>query len=184
MKHEYSLIIRVLIAILVTALYEFFYIIFNPATIYSSWFLLKLLGYDADVSGINMTINGAKFIFIEACIALAAYYLLFLLVIFTKGLGFRKSVKLFLLGSLLILAMNIIRIDLLIVLFLEAGKKWFGAVHMIFWKFIAGIYVALVWIFLVRKFKIKEIPIYSDLKTLYDKSLFGKKSVKKKIRRK
>lgn len=175
MKHEKSLVIRTLIAILVTLLYSYFYAIFNPATIYSSWFLLRIFGYNAIINGMTLLVNGGGFAFIAACIALSAYYLLFLLVIFTKGLGLKKSLKLFFLGALLILAMNAVRIDLLIVLFLEAGMDWFNAVHMLFWKFISGVYVALVWIFLIRKYKVKEIPIYSDLKELFNKSLFRRK---------
>ncbi|MFH1376679.1 MAG: pacearchaeosortase [Candidatus Woesearchaeota archaeon] len=175
MKYESNLILRTILAILVTGLYNFFYLIFTPATIYSSWILLKVLGYDIGVFGNNLVFSNVNFIFIEACVALSAYYLLFLLIVFTKGLSLKTSLKLLVVGTALILVMNIIRIDLLIILFLEAGKTYFDVVHMIFWKFIAGIYVALVWIVMVRKFKIKSIPIYSDLKELYDKSLFRRK---------
>ena len=175
MKHEHNLIVRVIIAIVVTSVYNFFYNIFTPATVYGSWILLKLFGYSGSIIGNVMTIRNANFIFIEACIALAAYYLLFLLVIFTKDLSLKQSIKLLVIGSGLILIMNVIRIDLLIILFLEAGKMYFDFIHMVFWKFIAGIYVALVWIFLSKRFKIKTIPFYSDLKELYGKSIFGKK---------
>ncbi len=180
MKHEYSLIIRVLIAVFVALFYNYLYLIFTPISVYSSWFLLKILGYEAIIHGSKLSINGAQFIFVEACIALAAYYLLLLLILFTKDLSLKMSAKLFLLGSLLILIMNIIRIDLLVVLFIEAGKRYFDIVHLAFWKFIAGIYVALVWILLVRKYNVKSIPIYSDLKELYKKTIFRTKKKKRK----
>jgi len=34
--------------------------------------------------------------------------------------------------------------------------------------YLTGVYVAFVWIFLVKKYKIKSVPIYDDLKTLYN----------------
>ena len=80
-----------------------------------------------------------------------------------------KGIKLFFIGSLLILLMNIFRIDILILSSVKFGKVWFDAIHMIFWKFLSTLYVAFVWIFLVKKFKIKTIPIYSDIKYLINK---------------
>lgn len=78
----------------------------------------------------------------------------------------------FLSGSLLILIMNISRILILIFVLIEFRTNYFEAIHMVFWKLISGVYVAFVWIFLVLVFKIKSIPIYSDLKELYKKSIF------------
>jgi exosortase/archaeosortase family protein len=180
MKHEYSLIVRTFIAVVVSVFYNYFYFIFTPVTVYGSGFLLSLLGYNVIINGNRLSIGDSSFVFIEACIALAAYYLLFLLVIFTKDLGLKKSLRIFGLGSLLILVMNVIRVDILIILFIEASERWFETIHMVFWKFLAGIYVALVWIALTRYYKVKEIPIFSDLKELYKKSLFKKRKRKRK----
>ena len=63
--------------------------------------------------------------------------------------------------------MNILRIDLLIFVLLEFGSDLFDKIHLVFWNFISGLYVAFVWIFLVKKFKVKSIPVVSDVKELY-----------------
>ena len=84
----------------------------------------------------------------------------------------------FFLGSLLILAMNLLRIIILIVLDIEFGKDYFDAVHLLFWNFVSGIYIALVWIFLVKKFKVSMVPYYSDLKYFFDKSLLKRSKSK------
>ena len=81
----------------------------------------------------------------------------------------------FLLGSLLILGMNLLRIVILVVLNVEFGASYFDAVHLLFWNFVSGVYIALVWIFLVKKFKVDKIPYYSDLKYFYEKSFLKKR---------
>ena len=73
----------------------------------------------------------------------------------------------FLVGILAIWIINLVRIILLIVILKELGSNYFDQVHLLFWHFISGVYVALVWIFLVKKFKVKKIPIVSDVKYLY-----------------
>jgi|TARA_Y100000310_G_C20607932_1_gene776503 exosortase/archaeosortase family protein len=108
-------------------------------------------------------------------VAGAAYYLLFVLMIGIKQLNWKKGLKMFFVGSLLILAMNVLRIVILIIISEELGKNYFDAVHLLFWTLVSGVYIAFVWIFLVKKFKVDKIPFYSDLKYFYDRSLFKKK---------
>ena len=115
----------------------------------------------------SIFISGIVINIIPACIAGIAYALLLFLIIFTKGISLKKSVRMFLFGSLLILLMNILRIDLLIFVLLEFGSDLFDKIHLVFWNFISGLYVAFVWIFLVKKFKVKSIPVVSDVKELY-----------------
>ena len=168
-RYYYNLIIRLLIILIVTINYPLFYVILSPITVYLSYFILGLF-YDVLLIGSSIGINGAGFRFIEACVAPAAYYLLFILIIGLKDLDWKKGLKMFFLGSLLILGMNLLRIIILIVLDVEFGKDYFDAVHLIFWNFVSGVYIALVWIFLVKKFKVSKIPYYSDLKYFYEKS--------------
>src|SRR3989344_1881903 len=75
----------------------------------------------------------------------------------------------FFVGSLLILAMNLIRIDVLIIVLIEKGVNYFETLHLFFWKILSSVYVALVWIFMTYKFKVKEIPVVDDFKTLKKK---------------
>jgi len=183
MKYENRLLIRILAMILITVGYGFFYKILYPPTIVFSFVVLKLFIQ-------NMIINFSehylspgcgKLMFVEACVASTAYYLWSLLVLTTKGLG-KKIWKLWIYGILLILGMNVLRIIILILVLYYVGQNWFDLIHLAFWRFVAGIYVALVWIFLVNKLKVKSIPVYSDVKYLL-KFVKGKKRKKSKKRK-
>lgn len=134
---------------------------------------LSLFYYSpAIASTTSFIIENHKLNFIPACTAASAYLLLALLLL-TTNIKFKKALKVFLLGSLFILIANIVRIDILIITLIEYGSKAFDTIHLFFWKILSTIYVVLLWIFLTKFFKIKEIPIYSDFKrilTLYKKS--------------
>lgn len=120
----------------------------------------------------SFSIENFKLNFVPACTAASAYLLLTLL---TLGVDLKpkKAIKILLLGSLLIFTANIVRIDILVITLVEFGSRAFDTIHLFFWKILSSIYVVLVWIFLTKYFKIKEIPIYSDFKRilrLYRKS--------------
>ena len=143
-------------------------------TIYSVYFIFYLLDYNPKLSFDALIINNYNLIFAPACIAIGAYHLLILLILFTKDIKLKDAIKYFLIGSFLILVMNIIRVIILILVGVNYGEEWFELIHLAFWYGISGVYVALVWIFLVYRYKIKSVPVYSDLKYLYKKSYFKK----------
>ena len=174
MKYEYSLILRLIVILLIPL--KIFYVIFTPLTIFPSYFLLKLFNYEILMSYSDkyFVIGNYTLDFVPACIAASAYYLLFLLILATKDIKLRTRINMFLLGSLLILAMNIIRVEILIIALVEYGKTLFESIHLIFWRFVSVVYVFFVWIFLIKRYKVKSIPVYSDLRMLYKKSLFKK----------
>lgn len=89
-------------------------------------------------------------------------------------MDFKKGSIMFLLGAILIYFANVARIGILSTIYFTQGSDVFEKYHLFIWNFVSGIYVALVWIFLTIKFKLKEIPMYSDIKYLYEKSLFKK----------
>ena len=175
MRYEDNFLLRILIILLAILLYPEVYTILLPLTKYFSTIILSML-YNLEVIENSLLVNSQSFSLIPACIALPAYYLLFFLVLGTKDLSLNKSRKILLLGSILILAMNIIRIDLLIIAFIEFGKRWFDSIHLFFWKFVSGIYVALIWIILTKKYKIRAIPFYDDLKYFYSRSILNNSS--------
>lgn len=72
----------------------------------------------------------------------------------------------FLLGSLIILIANIIRIEALIIILLKGGQNYFETLHLFIWKILSSVFVAGVWIFLIKKFKIKSVPLISDIKAI------------------
>lgn len=184
MKYEKRLLVRILVMILITLGYGLFYRIFYPPTILVSFVVLKLFikNLIINFSEHYLSPGCGKLMFVEACVASTAYYLWSLLVLTTKGLG-KKVWKLWVYGVLLILGMNILRIIILILILYYAGQNWFDLIHLAFWRFVAGIYVALVWIFLVNKLKVKNIPVYSDVKELL-KHIKPKKVKRKNKKRK
>ena len=169
MKYEHNLILRILFCFIPLQLY---YIIFTPLTIYGSYLLL--LFYNPNVIGDVIFIDKWAFEIVSACVAGFAYFLLLVLVLLTKDIKFLNRIKMILLGFSLIYLFNIIRIAILALVSINFGFDVFDKIHMAFWNLFSGAYVALVWIFLVLKFKIKSIPIYDDAKYLYEKSFFWK----------
>jgi len=169
MKFEYNFLIRYILIFIPVKLITY---LMTPITIYGVYLLLK--NYNPGLSGINLTINNISFTFIEACISSYAYYLLLFLVLTTKDISFVKRVYTLLIGFLLVLVMNYIRIVGLIIGTIKFGFDWFNTVHLLIWALFSWVYVFLVWIFLIKVFKIKSIPLYDDFKYLYKRSLFKK----------
>jgi len=174
MKYIHKLIIRALL-ILIIPLNILLYII-KPVTIYPIYYIFYLLNYNPKLSFDALIINSYNLIFASACIAISAYHLLALLILFTKDIKLKDGIKYFLFGSFLILFVNILRIIVLILVGINYGEKWFELIHLTFWYGVSGVYVALVWILMIYLFKIKNIPIYTDIKYLYKKSVFNNRN--------
>lgn len=174
MKYVYKLILRLAIALLLgTFLYPLYDYFFTPLTVWFSYLVLSIFNYNPVMMDNLVIIKNTLVTFIPACTAASAYFLLSLLVLLTKDLSFKKAISMFLLGSLLILFGNVVRAVILILILVNQGTNLFQTLHLFFWKVISGAYVALVWIGLIYLFKIKTIPVYSDLEILI-------KSIKKK----
>ena len=163
MKYESKLLIRILLALAIP--YYLFQIILTPITIS----LLKIINFNIQVNNNIFIINNIHLIFIPACAAISAYYLIFILTIFTKDLSLKKSLMILATGFSLILAMNLFRIEILFFILNNYGIDLFNKVHLLFWDIVSTVYVALVWIFIINRFKIKNIPFYSDIKELTKK---------------
>lgn len=148
-----------------------FYFIFTPLTIYPTYAILNLF-YDATLHYGTKTI----FIFlshlaferielINACIAGSAYYLLTILNLSTPKIEIKKRIKILVISFASLLLINIFRIVLLSKLVVN-GSDLFGIVHSLFWYLGNIVFVLVIWFSLVRIYNIKEIPVYSDLKSL------------------
>lgn len=153
--------VRWLSALLLAIFYPLYYFLFSPLTLWLSYGLLRLF-LQATLEGTTILAGGRSLTFIPACTAASAYLLLTILILLTRGISFRLRVKLFLLGSLLILVANIIRIEFLFYLLYYVGKNYFETLHLLIWKVLSSVYVACVWIYLTWKYKIEGIPLYSD----------------------
>lgn len=178
MKYEYRLIFRVLVALIFRP--QIFYIFLTAPTIMISFILLKLAGYSVVKAGTSLIVNNVTLNFVEACVASSAYYLLLFLILLTKDIRLKTAFEMFFLGSLIIFSVNIIRIFVLIVVLLEKGYDYFNLIHLTFWYGVASVLVFLVWVYLTKKYKIKNIPVYSDVVYLASKIKRNKKKTKEK----
>ena len=155
------LVVRYLSALMLSVFYHLFEFIFGPLTLFLTYGLSQLF-FGATLSENVITISKQSFVFVPACIAALAYGLLALLILTTKGISFKNGLLLFVLGSLLILGANLLRIELLFYLFLTYGIDYFKTLHLFIWHVVSSVYVVFVWLFITWRFKVKHIPLYSD----------------------
>jgi exosortase/archaeosortase family protein len=174
MNKIYDFILRyTLLLILAIPNLFLFYWIFSPLTIYPSYFLFNLF-FDASLLGEIILIRNISFSIVGACIAGSAYYLLLILNLSIPNIPLKKRIKQVILSFSLFLLINILRIFLLGIIYLQ-GKGFFDITHKIFWYGLSTLFVVGIWIFEVKFFKTKEIPIYSDFLFIYKKSSLHKK---------
>tara|TARA_Y100000310_G_C20686031_1_gene819038 strand:- start:1286 stop:1813 length:528 start_codon:yes stop_codon:yes gene_type:complete len=173
MRYHTAFLFRLITAWVVVAFRGVYAPIVTTFSAYASYIPLSIL-FGARLSGNVISLSGKSIEYVEACSAIGAYVFLALLILLTGGIEFRKGVKLFAYGSLLILLANIIRIDVLAYLLANNNIDMFLTLHLFIWKIISGIYVALVWIFLVKKYDIKGIPLVDDFKYFLRKSFLKK----------
>ena len=164
-KEYYSIIIRYLILVLIAFpnLY-LFYLIFTPLTVYPVYFLLNLF-WETSLQANTILINALSIEVISACVAGSAYYLLLLLNLSIPKINIKKRLKMILFAFSSLLILNILRIFILVFLVLIA-PNWFDITHKLFWYLISILFVVGIWFIEVKLFKIKQIPIYSDIRFL------------------
>lgn len=164
MNYYKSLILRVAIPFIIS--YKILQQIIFYLTINITTISLSLINNDVFLIDDSLSYNGFFVKLIPACAATSAYYLLLLLVCFTKDINLNKRLKIFFYGSLIIFIINSIRIISLVLILDKYSYSLFKATHLFFWSVIASVLVALIWIYFIKKYKIKSIPVYSDLKYL------------------
>lgn len=156
---------------------DLFYFIFKPLTIYPSYFLFDIFYKIYFSEGIIHFYNSVISVeIIGACIAGSAYLLFFILNLSTPNIKFKKRLALLGIAFALFLIINILRILLIGIFFVE-GFVFAEFAHKFFWYFGSVFMVIIIWFVEVWKFKIKEIPFYSDFKFLCEEI---KKSYKSK----
>ncbi|MBI2507411.1 pacearchaeosortase [Candidatus Woesearchaeota archaeon] len=159
-----QLIIRLLIPFIVS--YNFLGKIFYPLTIHFPYYLLRFLKYQVFIIPPYLITSENYIRFSEACAAISAYFLLLLLIVLAKDIKLKTRIKIFMLGSAIIYIVNMARILMLIAVLEKYGLSAFQQTHDILWIIFGSLLVALTWISLVRRYSIKSIPIYSDMKYL------------------
>ncbi|MGD9275793.1 MAG: pacearchaeosortase [Candidatus Pacearchaeota archaeon] len=170
-KEVYGILARYLLIIFAAASNLFiFYYIFTPLTVYHVYFLLQIF-LDVKLSGNVISLGHYAIWIIKACIAGSAYYLLFILNLSIPKINLKKRLKMISFSFLVLLAANILRIIILVLLL---GSFWFDFTHKLFWNLLSTIFVVGIWFLEVKLFKIKKIPFYDDIKILYKNSFFKK----------
>lgn len=177
----FSIFIRYLLIILIAIPNMYlFYLIFTSLTVYSVYFLLALF-YDATLSGVNILINELTIKIIDACVAGSAYYLLFMLNLSVPKISIKLRTKMIFYSFAILFLLNVFRIFFLSILAIN-GSVYFDFAHKLFWYVLSTVFVVVIWFWEVYHFKIKEIPLFSDLKFLYSKSAFKKVSKNRNIK--
>jgi hypothetical protein len=168
-KEVFHLVLRYLV-LLALAFPNLFliYAVFTPLTLKSTFFLLDKFYSPVILQGNSLILSNVIITLIPACIGGAAYYFLLMFNLSAPmSLVVRAKSILFLLGSFFIL--NLARILIFSVL-ATSSFNYFDITHAIFWYFGSTIFVVLIWFASVRIFRIKAIPFYTDLKSLYAKA--------------
>lgn len=162
-----SIFVRYLILVL-AALPGFwiFYFIFTPLTVYPVYFVLGLFFGASLFENIIFLGNPSYPIqIVNACIAGSAYYLLLIFNLSVPKIKINTRLKMVFFAFLSFLAVNVIRIILLSVVFI-LKPSIFDISHKLSWYFGSIILVIGIWFIEVKKFKINEVPFYSDIKSI------------------
>ncbi|MDD5254046.1 MAG: pacearchaeosortase [Candidatus Nanoarchaeia archaeon] len=166
MGYYRNLILRILILGVVFFIpLNLFYLIFLKPTLFLSgiFWISKGIEFGKDY----LVYNDNMLSFIPACIATSAYYLLFALVMLVRKMKWIDRLKVMIVGFLFIFIGNVIRINILIYYFINNNVDMFQTIHFLMWNIVSTVYVILVWLFLVYRFKIHGIPLIDDIRFLW-----------------
>lgn len=163
-----DLIVRYSLALMLTIFNSIFYTIFAPLTVYNTYYILKLFT-NPTLTSSTITFNSHSFTFIPACTAALAYLMLTLLILLTRNIKPLIRLKMVLIGFISILVLNIVRILTLMLIYNNFGQAAFNTVHLLFWHLLSTVFVVGIWLALIKIYKVKAIPVYSDLKYLVKK---------------
>jgi exosortase/archaeosortase family protein len=161
-------LLRYIVTFLIILLRDFWYLILSKVTIWVSYGLLFLYLPIILVDN-SVIVNSVTFEFIEACIAVSAYLIFVSLALLTRNLSSKRRVKIIGIGLLSIFIVNILRIQILINVYFVFGKNYFDSIHLLFWHILSSVFVFLLWVYLTKRYKVKSIPVYTDLKYLLKK---------------
>ena len=142
------------------------YALCTPLTLYPLSSILRVFYPQAIQAGATITIDRYVVVIVPACIAGAAYYLLIALNMLTP-MPMQKRIHSMAFLVLSFLVVNLIRIILFINLYIKQGQAVFTQWHAAVWYGGSTLLVVAVWLTSVQIYKIKAIPVYTDIKNLY-----------------
>jgi len=137
-----------------------FYNLLLPLAIYPVSFLLNFF-YESVVAGNSILVSNFSIEIIPACVAVSAYLLL-LILNFATPMTLKKRLYSLVFSLSILLLINILRIFILS-LFLIKNVTGFDLIHKILWYGLSILIVVGIWFLTAKIFKIKKIPVYSDI---------------------
>ncbi len=141
-----------------------FYWIFTPLTIYPVYWILNIF-YDVSLNGTTIFVNCIPLEIVGPCVAGSAYFLLLILNLSVPNLSYKRRINSLLFSFGILLLLNILRIVVLGIFYINNVPS-FALIHKILWYLGSTLFVVGIWFWEVYKFKIKEIPFYTDFKIL------------------
>lgn len=139
------------------------YKILTPITIHSTNIIIRLF-VPTVLSGDIIHFGHSTIEIAPPCVAGAAFFLLIALLLSIPDVKIRTRLYAIATAILSLLFINIMRILILAPL---TNVKYFEIIHWVFWNVLSTIFVVGIYLAVVKYYKIKNIPVYSDLKYIW-----------------
>jgi len=165
----------IILAIGISNLY-ILYQFLTPATIKALTVILSIFTNPVVTNNI-IYLEKVALEIVPACVAGSGFYLLLILILSTAEIKPKRRAKTIITAFAIFFILNITRILILIPL---TGSPAFETIHWIFWHLISIVFVVAVWFNVVKIYKIKKIPVYSDIKYMISLIKSPKNSKRKK----
>jgi len=165
-KKSFYILIRYCILLGLMFTLPLIYRVLTPPTVFFSNLLLKSIYQTAVNQTIIFIISKKAIEIAPQCVAGSAYLLLLILNL-SVSMNVKKRIYSILLSVFLLFLLNILRIFFLTILWVN-DFQFFQSTHKLFWYVLSTIFVIGIWLLTVYLFKIKSIPIYTDLKYFFD----------------
>jgi exosortase/archaeosortase family protein len=149
------------IFVLILILTNFLALFLPFITIQTSYFIINLFT-EATLNNDMIAFQDQIIKIVPACVAISAYYFLIILN-FSVPMPIKKRILSLTYSFLALFFINILRIVVFSYI-LTLSKDLFHTIHFIFWLVLSSLIVILIWFSEVKLFKIKQIPIYTDIK--------------------
>ena len=138
------------------------YAILTPLTLHTLTAILSIFTTPILIDNF-IILTGVTIEIIPACVAGAAFYLLLIFALSVPDVKPVTRTKAILTSFAILFALNILRILAIIPLIKSSN---FQTIHWITWHIASTIFVVATWLATITIYKIKSIPVYTDLKYL------------------
>ncbi len=139
-----------------------FYKILIPLTLHTTNIIIKIFTPTTILKN-TIHFNQTTIQIIQPCVAGSAFYLLLILLLSTANIKPLVRTKAIATALIAFFILNISRILLLSTI---TKLPSFETIHFIFWHIVSTIFVVATYLSTIKFYKIKSIPIYTDLKYL------------------